>query len=302
MNIVKVHDFGLTHTGQPYMVMDLVEGKSLSQVLDELGELPTAQCLIIFIDICDALVHAHEKGVLHRDLKTSNIMLTTTSERAMLAKLVDFGIAKILDEDADSPVQKLTQTGELFGSPLYMSPEQCYGKKVDRRSDIYSFGCLMFECLTGRVPFRGDTVVETISKQMTATPPLLSEVRPDKTFPRRLVDVVDKCLAKNPEGRYRTINDVRTELVSIQHAERKNLAKEKAKFIAWMKPEEITSERLCECLSDNSGLVKLNLGGARVTDQALDCVGRQAELRELDLHDTAIGDKGVEALKRLAAA
>ena len=215
-NIVKVHDFGLTDAGQPYMVMDLVEGKALSQVLDELGDLPITQCLIIFIDICDALIHAHEKGILHRDLKPSNIMLTTTLNRPTLAKLVDFGIAKLMDDEADSPMQKLTQTGELFGSPLYMSPEQCYGRKVDRRSDIYSFGCLMFECLTGTVPIRGDRLVDTITKQMTAKAPLLSEVRPDKQYPARLEDVLDKCLAKNPDARYKNFEEVKAQLISIQ--------------------------------------------------------------------------------------
>jgi serine/threonine protein kinase len=227
-NIVKVHDFGLTDAGQPYMVMDLVEGKALDQVIDELGELPLTQCLIISIDIADALVHAHEKGILHRDLKPSNIMITTTLERPLVAKLVDFGIAKLLDDDADSPMQRLTQTGELFGSPLYMSPEQCFGRKVDRRSDIYSFGCLMFECLTGNPPFRGDRLVDTLTKQMTMKAPLLSQARPDKKYPSKLEDLVDKCLAKNPDARYKNFDEVKAQLLAIQAEVDEGLLREKS--------------------------------------------------------------------------
>ncbi|HEY9755603.1 MAG TPA: protein kinase [Oculatellaceae cyanobacterium] len=227
-NIVKVHDFGLTDTGQPYMVMDLVEGKALDRVIDELGGLPLTQCLIVFIDIADALAHAHENGILHRDLKPGNVMITTTLERPLVAKIVDFGIAKMLDDKEDSPIQRLTQTGELFGSALYMSPEQCLGRKVDRRSDIYSFGCLMFECLTGNPPFQGDRLVDTLSKQMTTKAPLLSEARPDKKYPAKLEDLVDKCLAKNPDARFRTFEEVRSQLAAVQADVDEGLLREKS--------------------------------------------------------------------------
>ncbi|HEY9683177.1 MAG TPA: protein kinase [Oculatellaceae cyanobacterium] len=227
-NIVKVHDFGLTDAGQPYMVMDLVEGKALDRVIDELGELPLTQGLIVFIDIANALTHAHEKGILHRDLKPGNVMITATLERPLVAKIVDFGIAKVLDDDEDSPIQRLTQTGELFGSALYMSPEQCLGRKVDRRSDIYSFGCLMFECLTGNPPFQGDRLVDTLTKQMTVKAPLLSEARPDKKYPAKLEDIVDKCLAKNPDSRFRTFEEVRNQLAAIQAEVDEGLLREKS--------------------------------------------------------------------------
>lgn len=319
-NIVKVHDFGLTDRGQPYMVMDLVEGRSLSQVLDELGELPITQCLIIFIDICDALTHAHEKGILHRDLKPSNIMLTTTFERPTFAKLVDFGIAKIM-EDGNSASMKLTQTGELFGSPPYMSPEQCYGKKVDRRSDIYSLGCLMFECLTGRPPFQGDTFVEILTKQMTAKAPLLHEVRTDKTFPSRLEDVIDKCLSKQPDGRFRTIEEVKTQLVSIQQEVDEGLQKENGsvrQFIRSISQWKIGAIILVSGLLLVCGLAfgfssyreghlaerkKLAFEKARflplmrtnaITTPILsECLSEDAGLRALDLNSTRINDDGM---------
>jgi serine/threonine protein kinase len=320
-NIVKVHDFGLTDSGQPYMVMDLLEGRSLSQVLDELGELPITQCLIIFIDICDALTHAHGKGILHRDLKPSNIMLTTTFERPTFAKLVDFGIAKIMEEDGNSASMKLTQTGELFGSPPYMSPEQCYGKKVDRRSDIYSLGCLMFECLTGRPPFQGDTFVEILTKQMTAKAPLLHEVRTDKTFPSRLEDIIDKCLSKQPDGRFRTIEEVKTQLVSIQQEVDEGSQKENGsvrQFIRSISQWKIGAIILVSGLLLVCGLAfgfssyreghvaerkKLAFEKARflplmrtdaITTPILsECLSEDTGLRALDLHSTRINDDGM---------
>jgi tRNA A-37 threonylcarbamoyl transferase component Bud32 len=318
-NIVKVHDFGLTDRGQPYMVMDLVEGRSLSQVLDELGELPITQCLMIFIDICDALIHAHEKGILHRDLKPSNIMLTTTYERPTFAKLVDFGIAKIMEDEGGSAAMKLTQTGELFGSPPYMSPEQCYGRKVDRRSDIYSLGCLMFECLTGRTPFEGDTFVEILSKQMTAKAPLLHEVRADKKYPSHLEDVIDKCLAKQPESRFRTIDEVRSKLISIQEEVDDGLQRENGSLrqvirsISQWKVGALVliaglvivggaalgfsnyraghaAERKALTL-EKAKFLPLMRTNAITSDVLKECLSENAGLKSLNLHNTKIDDR-----------
>jgi serine/threonine protein kinase len=320
-NIVKVHDFGLTDRGQPYMVMDLVEGRSLSQVLDELGELPITQCLIIFIDICDALSHAHEKGILHRDLKPSNIMLTTTLERPTLAKLVDFGIAKVMDDGGNSAAMKLTQTGELFGSPPYMSPEQCYGKRVDRRSDIYSLGCLMFECLTGQTPFEGDTLVEILSKQMSAKAPLLHEVRPDKSFPSRLEDVIDKCLAKQPDGRFRTVDEVKAQLLSIQQEVDAGLQRDNGSlrqvmrslsqwklgaiilftgllilsslafgFSYYKQRHALEQTRLA---FEKARFLPLMRQSAITTQILSECLSRDAGLTKLDLHSSRISDDGI---------
>ena len=213
-NIVSVHDFGVSEHGQPYMIMDFVEGRNLADILKSIGAIPLNQCLDIFLEISDALAHAHAHGILHRDLKPSNIILTTTSEKASTARIVDFGIAKVVDTNPGA--QDITRTGELFGSPLYMSPEQCGGKKVDRRADIYSLGCLMYECLTGTVPLKGLTVVDTIMKQMNEEPALISRTRPDKDFPPKLVDIVAKCLEKNPDKRYQTMEDLKTDLNAVR--------------------------------------------------------------------------------------
>jgi serine/threonine protein kinase len=212
-NIVAVYDFGLSDEGRPYMVMDFVDGKTLSQVLDQVGELTVDRSIAIFIQVSDALNYAHLKGILHRDLKPSNIMITHSADEPLIAKLVDFGIAKMTEDEG---AQKLTQTGELFGSPLYMSPEQCMGKVLDRRSDIYAFGCLMHECLTGEPPHIGDTVVETMSKRIHDQAPLIGEIRRDKRYPAKLEDIVDKTLQKNPDSRYQSMQELKASLENLQ--------------------------------------------------------------------------------------
>jgi serine/threonine-protein kinase len=122
--------------------------------------------LPLFYDICQGLAPAHEKHVLHRDIKPSNVMLLKGDGR-IIAKIVDFGLAKSYDESA----MKLTQTGEIFGSPLYMSPEQCQGAALDKRSDIYSLGCLFYETLSGVPPIKGDSAYDTFKRKFSDTPP-----------------------------------------------------------------------------------------------------------------------------------
>ena len=151
-NVVGIHDFGITDGGTAYLVMDYLEGEDLSSILERESLLPEAQAREIFRQACAGLDHAHSKGVIHRDLKPSNLFLCPEDGGNFLVKLVDFGIAKITDNTSEKS-QNLTRTGEVFGSPLYMSPEQCSGKPLDPRSDLYSFGCLMYEVLTGRRPF-----------------------------------------------------------------------------------------------------------------------------------------------------
>lgn len=166
-NLISIYDFGISPDGQAYIVMDYLEGESLSDRIERHGKLPLMEALPIFADIASGLAHAHEHNVLHRDIKPSNVMLTSSESGATKALIVDFGLAKNYEDDS----LKLTQTGEIFGSPLYMSPEQCRGSVLDRRSDIYSFGCLMYETLTGYVPIRGTNALETFRLKCTEVPP-----------------------------------------------------------------------------------------------------------------------------------
>jgi tRNA A-37 threonylcarbamoyl transferase component Bud32 len=193
-NILAVADFGMSQEGQAYIVMDYLEGQSLADVIEEGLAMPLTQALPIFLDICRGLEHAHEHGVVHRDIKPGNVMLVKTADGKATAKIVDFGLAKVFDEQN----QKLTQTGEVYGSPLYMSPEQCRGLNVDYKSDLYSLGVLMYETLSGRAPITGKTAYETFTKKLTDKPMPFDK---NLAIPPSIENLVLDCLAIEPKAR-----------------------------------------------------------------------------------------------------
>ncbi len=216
-NLIKVYDSGLLPSGQPFFIMDLVEGETLADVLKKRGRLPLAQVLKIFIQVGFAISYAHENGVIHRDIKPSNIMIEKkisqeTAESSV--KLVDFGIAKLTGKDEFNQ-QTLTKTGEIFGSPLYMSPEQCLGTGVDRRSDLYSLGCVIYESLTGAPPILGDNALSTMMKHQSDTPVSLKEASLGIEFPEQIEAIVAKLLQKDPDSRYQSANLLTEELVDF---------------------------------------------------------------------------------------
>lgn len=208
-NILTIYDFGVSDEGQPFMVMDYLEGTSLADVLDQEKRLSVQRSLNIFIQCCAGLAHAHQKGVLHRDLKPSNIMLVNYGEdQADFVKIVDFGIAKLLNR-TDGASANLTRTGEVYGSPLYMSPEQCRGQELDARSDLYSFGCVMYKTLTGLPIFNGSEVIELLFKQVSEMPEPFSKVAPDAYIPADLEAIVFKSLAKSADQRYNSMSELK---------------------------------------------------------------------------------------------
>jgi serine/threonine protein kinase len=215
--VIRVYDFGILPGDQPYLVMDFVEGVSLTNLIEKKKKLSYEYCLPLFIQVADALAHAHAKGVLHRDLKPCNVMVVETNGVSCV-KVVDFGLATFLP---DAPIQgaKLTQTGEVFGSVHYMSPEQCCGKKLDERSDIYAFGCVMYECLTGKPPIQGDSIVETMQKQVTTNPVPMTVFTGGEKFPPKLEQVIMRTLKKSPEDRYQSMEEIYDELLRISGAE-----------------------------------------------------------------------------------
>lgn len=212
LNIVSVHDFGMTRQDQAYFVMDCLEGPSLADLLEQKGRLAVSEALPIFLQTCDGLEHAHKKRVVHRDLKPSNLVLMKNEDGSTVVKIVDFGIAKLLPIDGQQQ-QRLTQTGEIFGSPLYMSPEQCQGNSLDQRSDIYSFGCLMYETISGVPPHIGESFVDTVVKHTTETPSPFSQAVPDLQIPAAVEACIMKCLAKNPDDRYQSAHELRKNLL-----------------------------------------------------------------------------------------
>lgn len=215
-NLVKVHDFGLLPDGQPYFVMDLVRGVTLADELKSKTRLPLERTLKIMIQVAFAMAYAHDHGVVHRDIKPSNIMLASEQEIfAGNVKLVDFGIAKLTGQDTYNQMT-LTRTGEIFGSPLYMSPEQCAGIATDHRSDLYSFGCVMYEALTGAPPILGDSALSTMSKHQNERPVSLKEASLGITFPAASELIIAKLLEKDPQRRYQSAHELLSDLVSLE--------------------------------------------------------------------------------------
>jgi serine/threonine protein kinase len=214
-NVVAIHNYGETETGQPFLVMDLIEGTSLSSLIKKEGHLPVDRALNIFLQLTSALTHAHEHGVVHRDLKPSNILLCEQNGETDICKIVDFGIAKLLPHEGRDAVS-LTQTGDVFGSPLYMSPEQCKGEKLDQKSDIYSMGCLMYETLSGNPPHAGNNMLEVLYRHMNEVPKDFKSLKLGIIIPQRLEAAIFKALAKEPANRQQSMQALQDELRQIQ--------------------------------------------------------------------------------------
>lgn len=211
-NIVTIYAFDVSPEKIAYIIMDFVDGEDLGKVLDR-GPLPISVFYETFIQVCSALAHAHSRGVVHRDIKPSNILVANISQQTTWVKLVDFGIAKIMNSGEQTQV--LTKTGDFLGSPTYTSPEQAQGEDVDARSDIYSLGCVMFHALTGRPPFTGPGAVKLIMQHCNTPPPKIVPLSGDKcSIP--LERVILRCLEKRPEDRYQNVFDLRTDLQLVQ--------------------------------------------------------------------------------------
>ncbi|PZM79201.1 MAG: hypothetical protein DKT66_22240 [Candidatus Melainabacteria bacterium] len=206
-NIVTVFDSGTTPDGHLYLAMDFLSGSTLQDVLDKSGALPIERAAPLILQICDALNHAHKRDIIHRDLKPGNIMIETDHRGQEIVKIVDFGLAKMGEGS-----ERLTRAGELWGSSFYMSPEQCNGAESDVRTDIYSFGIVMYQMVTGKVPFRGSGFMETVTKQLNEPPPPLKLTKADLNLPDMLEIVMFKCLEKAPENRFQSVADLKSAL------------------------------------------------------------------------------------------
>lgn len=202
-NIAKVLQFDVTADGQPFLVMEYCSGESLADLLKTSGAIDEQLAVDLMLQLSQALEHAHSYGIIHRDLKPSNVLLVRDANK-LQAKIVDFGIAKSIDDEQ----QQLTRTGEIFGSPLYMSPEQADGIPVTVRSDQYSLGCLFYECLTGAPPHMGKTSLETLVKHKTAQAQTLKQGSMGKTFSPSTQLIVDRLLSKNSMDRFRSMAEV----------------------------------------------------------------------------------------------
>lgn len=213
-NIVKMIEFDCTENGSYYIVMELVEGKTLRRVIRRSGPLPYEKAIPIFIQVLDGLEHFHERGLVHRDIKPSNIILANFGTASETVKIVDFGLVRHIDADK-AKEEKVTLEGYVTGTPAYMSPEQCLGGQVDARSDIYSLGCVMFRTLTGLAPVPGATPRETMTNQVQRSSLSFDRAPPHIELPETLKDIIRTALAKEPELRYQCADEMRRALQAL---------------------------------------------------------------------------------------
>jgi eukaryotic-like serine/threonine-protein kinase len=218
-NVLEVFDFGTLPNGCAFLAMEFLHGNDVADELVRVGYLDTPRAIRIMLQVCRALSAAHRAGVVHRDMKPDNIFLLQTADGEEIVKIVDFGIAQLRnpEEDAKSeakPRRRLTRTGMIFGTPEYMAPEQAAGRKADSRVDVYACGIIMFEMLTGAVPFTGDSFMAVLAAHLNDPAPSMMEFRPDLTISEELHDVVRRMLEKKPENRYQSMGEVAKALVA----------------------------------------------------------------------------------------
>ncbi len=207
-HIIEIHDFGQSPEGDHFIIMEYLEGQTLAQALVREGRLATTRALHIAAQIATALAAAHGAGIIHRDLKPDNIMLTSRLGDPEFVKVLDFGLAKVLESSA-----QLTAVGVVLGTPQYMSPEACESKRpVDHRTDIYALGILLFQMVTGQLPFDGQSMGEVMVKQVTQLPPGPRGLTPE--VPPAVEQIILRCLAKQPDLRFPTMLALRDALVN----------------------------------------------------------------------------------------
>ncbi len=208
-HVVQITDFGALPTGQPYFVMELLDGKTLSRMLQETGPLAPARVVRIIRQIAEALAAAHSAGIVHRDLKPDNVLATDNTGGPIVVKVLDFGLAKVVGKS------RLTRDGIVFGTPHYMSPEQASGEPADQRSDIYALGVLAYELLTGRTPFESDTYMGVLTKHLYVAAPRPSDQQTPHVAMLVLDDFVLRCMRKDPQERYQDMGEVLAVLDAI---------------------------------------------------------------------------------------
>lgn len=197
-NIVNITDFDIDKN-RPFIVMDYLKGRSLERALKDDPILAVDRFVNIMTQACRGLAYAHKCGLIHRDVKLSNLMLTERGGEKDVLIIIDFGLVDVLADE--TALKGEASAKSTVGSPFFMSPEQCRGEKIDQRSDVYSLGCVMYRCLTGQVPFTGTDVRDTFRKHVLETPRTFSEVNPQNKVPPQLETIVRKALSKTPDDR-----------------------------------------------------------------------------------------------------
>jgi tRNA A-37 threonylcarbamoyl transferase component Bud32 len=206
-NVVEITDFGDTPDGSVFFIMEFLQGEDLSDTLKKEGRLPWSRAKPIMLQICRALGAAHDAGIIHRDMKPENCYRIARGSNEDFIKVLDFGIAKVTSED-EGEGKGLTRTGMIFGTPEYMSPEQAQGAKPDHRVDIYAVGVILYELLTGEVPFSADTFMGILTKHMFEVPRAPSALVPDAEIPLEVENIILKAMQKDRELRFSSMREM----------------------------------------------------------------------------------------------
>src|SRR5579862_7385834 len=209
-NTVKVFLYGELDDGSLYIIMEFLEGKNLNQTVRTDGPFAVERALPILIQAAGALDEAHKAGIIHRDLKPENIFLVQSGAHRDFPKLLDFGLAKVGERQMRPGSIILTQEGMVFGTPEFMSPEQAQGRALTPASDVYSLAVILYEVLTGKLPFEAKNAMDYIQLHVTGKPVPLNQRVPGKTFPALLEQIVHRALAKHPEERFASAADFGT--------------------------------------------------------------------------------------------
>ena len=222
-NLVSIYGFGVTSDQLPFAAMEYVDGKSISQILSTEGFLELERALNLFTQIADGVAYAHSLGIVHLDLKPSNVIVAKNNWTET-ARVVDFGIARMVTADTEH----LTQAEEIVGSLPYMSPEQCRGEPADFRSDIYSMGCLMYEVLTGKSAFQADNPVKTIMRHLSERPRDIRSTLQRLEVPPALIALIEHCIEPEVDARYQLMDELLKDLQSVKTGHSAVVAKQQA--------------------------------------------------------------------------
>jgi serine/threonine-protein kinase len=210
-HVVRIAHHGRLPDGRAYYAMEYLDGRNLQSVMSELGgPMPPGRAIRIALQLAAALERAHAIGIVHRDLKPENVLLCPQPDGSELVKVLDFGLAKAADGSMD-----VTVAGEVVGTPGYMAPEQIQGRTADARTDVYAFGVVLYEMLTGRLPFQAEGLMQMLVAHVTEPPPLLSQLGLGVKLPTVLEWITMCCLYKEPERRFQSASELRSELENV---------------------------------------------------------------------------------------